>query len=89
MGEGDFPLDGVECPPYKGDTSNGDNDMTTEQQIAADLKLCDMIQVLGTRSAQRKARAHRKACFAAIAEMNRASGLDQLSDDELMAELMA
>ena len=63
--------------------------MTTEQQIAADLDLCDMIQVLGTRSAKRKARAHRKACYAAIAEMNRASGLDQLSDDELMAELMA
>ena len=63
--------------------------MTTEQQIAADLDLCDMIQVLGTRSAKRKARAHRKACFAAIAEMNRASGFDQLSDDELLAELMA
>lgn len=63
--------------------------MTTEQQIAADLNLCDMIQVLGTCSAKRKARAHRKACFAAIAEMNRAAGLDQLSDDELMAELIA
>lgn len=63
--------------------------MTPEQQIAADLNLCDMIQVLGTRSAKRKARAHRKACFAAIAEMNRAAGLDQLTDDELMAELMA
>lgn len=63
--------------------------MTTEQQIAADLDLCDMIQVFGPRSAKRKARAHRKACFAAIAEMNRDAGLDQLSDDELMAELIA
>jgi hypothetical protein len=63
--------------------------MTTEQQIAADLDLIDAIEVLGTRSAKRKARARRKACFAAIKEMNRASGLDQLTDDELMAELMA
>ena len=63
--------------------------MTTEQQIAADLNLIDLIEALGTPSAKRKARAHRKACFAAIAEMNRASGLDQLSDDELLAELTA
>jgi hypothetical protein len=63
--------------------------MTTEQQIAADLNLCDMISVFGNASAKRKARAHRKVCFAAIKEMNRAAGLAQLTDDELMAELLA
>ena len=62
--------------------------MTAEYQIAADLNLIDMIQVFGNRAAKRKAAAHRKACYAAIKEMNRASGLDQLSDDELLAELM-
>jgi hypothetical protein len=61
---------------------------TIEQQIAADLDLCDMIQAFGTRTAKRKARAHRKACFSAIAEMNRASGFSELSDDELLAELL-
>jgi hypothetical protein len=63
--------------------------MTIEQQIAADLNLCDLIAAIGNRSAKRKAAAHRKACFAAIKEMNKADGLDQLSHDELMAELMA
>ena len=62
--------------------------MNAEQQIAADLDLIDAIEVLGTRTAKRKARAHRKACFAAIKEMNREAGLDRLTDDELLAELM-
>jgi hypothetical protein len=62
--------------------------MNTEQQIAADLDLCDMIEVFGNRTAKRKARAHRKACFAAIAEMNRVDGFGELSDDELLAELL-
>lgn len=62
---------------------------TIEQQIGSDLALIDMISALGTRAAKRKANAHRKACFAAIKEMNKADGLDQLSDDELMAELAA
>jgi hypothetical protein len=61
----------------------------TEQAIAADLDLCDMILAFGTPAAKRKARAHRKACFAEIARMNAESGLDKLSDDELLAELMA
>jgi len=63
--------------------------MTTEQQIAADLNLCDLISAIGNRASKRKATIHRKACFAAIREMNKDDGLDQLSDDELMAELMA
>lgn len=61
--------------------------MTTEQQIAADLDLCDMIAAFGTRAAKRKATAHRRACFAAIKEMNKASGFGNMSDDELLAEL--
>jgi len=61
--------------------------MTIEQKIAADLELCDMISVFGNRSAKRKATAQRKACFAAIREMNKRDGLDKISTDELLAEL--
>jgi hypothetical protein len=67
----------------------GVKQMNIEQQIAADLDLCDMIAVFGNASAKRKARAHRKACFAAIAEINKADGFGNLSDDELLAELIA
>jgi len=62
--------------------------MTIEQQIAADLDLCDMIAAFGNANAKRKARAHRKACFAAIKEMNKADGLSELTDDEILAELL-
>ena len=61
--------------------------MTDFNAIAADLEICDMVQALGDRKSKRKATAHRKACFAAIAEANRADGLDNISDDELLAEL--
>jgi hypothetical protein len=46
-----------------------------------------MISVFGNRSAKRKATAQRKACFAAIREMNKRDGLDKISTDELLAEL--
>jgi hypothetical protein len=62
--------------------------MNIEAQIAADLNLIDMIQVFGNRSAKRKAAAHRKACYAAIKQMNEESGFAQLSDDDLLAELL-
>jgi hypothetical protein len=59
-----------------------------EQAIAADLNLCDLISAIGSKSAKRKASAHRKACMAQIKAWNVADGIN-LSDDELMAELMA
>lgn len=61
----------------------------TEQAIAADLDLCDMILAFGTPAAKRKARAHRKACFAEIKRMNAEAGTDQMSVDELFAALQA
>jgi hypothetical protein len=60
-----------------------------EQAIAKDLELCDMIMALGTKSAKAKARKHRKACFAQIKAWNVENGLDGLSDDELLKELLA
>jgi len=59
-----------------------------EQAIAKDLELCDLIAAIGTRASKRKAAAHRKACMAQIKAWNVEDGLN-LSDDELMAELMA
>ena len=61
--------------------------MNTEQQIAKDLDLIDAVEVLGTKANVKKARKHRKACFAAIKAMNVADGLDSLSDDKLLQEL--
>ena len=61
----------------------------TEQAIAADLDLCDMILAFGTPTAKRKARAHRKVCFAEIKRMNEAAGTDKMSVDELLAALQA
>ena len=58
-----------------------------EQAIARDLELCDIIAALGSRSAKAKARKHRKACMAQIKAWNKADGLDQISTEELMAEL--
>jgi hypothetical protein len=46
-----------------------------------------MIIAFGTKASKRKARDHRKACFAAIAEMNKVAGFSDMSDDELFAEL--
>ena len=63
--------------------------MTDFNAIATDLEICDMVQALGERKAKRKALAHRKACFDAIADANRADGLDNISDDDLLAELFA
>ena len=59
-----------------------------EQAIAKDLDLCDLIDALGTKSAKRKAKAQRAACYAQIKAWNDADGQPRASDDELMAELM-
>ena len=61
--------------------------MTTEQQIAADLALCDMGLALTTGKTKTKYTKHRKACFKALHEMNVSDGLDKLSDEDLLAEL--
>ncbi|OYV54527.1 MAG: hypothetical protein B7Z76_14220 [Acidiphilium sp. 20-67-58] len=57
--------------------------------IAADLDLCDLGLVLTTGSRRRTFASHRKACFDALKAMNAAEGLDQISDDDLLAELLS
>ena len=59
-----------------------------EQAIAKDLDLCDLIDALGTKSAKRKAKAQRAACYAQIKAWNDEDGQPWASDDELLAELM-
>ena len=61
--------------------------MTTEQQIGNDLNTINLIMAIGSKSSKRKAEKQRKACFAEIAKMNKNDGLDNLTDDELLAQL--
>jgi hypothetical protein len=61
----------------------------TERQIAADLDLIDLVFAIGSKSAKRKALAHRKACFAEIKKMNDAENLGEMSNEELLAQLLA
>lgn len=63
--------------------------MTEMHKIASDLDLCDLGLALTKGATRRRYADHRKACFARIAELNRLEGLDQISDDELLAELTA
>jgi hypothetical protein len=65
------------------------NRTTTEQQIGADLAQIDLINAIGTKQAKRIARKHRASCFEEIKRMNQDDGLDNLTDDELLAELFA
>jgi hypothetical protein len=65
----------------------GDRSMTDFQAIAADLDLCDTGLALTKGAIRRKYATHRKACFAAIKDANKADGLDSLSDDELLDAL--
>jgi len=62
--------------------------MTIEQKIGDDLAKIDLIEALGTKSAKLAARKHRAACYAELARMNKADGLDALTDDELLEELI-
>lgn len=59
----------------------------TEQAIGRDLDLCDLGMTLTSGTVRRRYARHRKACFAEIRKMNKADGLDAMSDDELLAEL--
>jgi antitoxin component HigA of HigAB toxin-antitoxin module len=61
----------------------------TEQQVGADLAKIDLINAIGSKSAKRIAMKHRAACFTEIKRMNQEDGLDNLADDELLAELFA
>jgi len=58
-----------------------------EQQIAADLALCDMIDAFGTRANKAAARKQRKAIQAQIKAWNIEDGLDDMTTDELLAAL--
>lgn len=60
-----------------------------EQQIASDLNLIAMIEFAGDRSAKRAAKAQRKAINAQIKAWNKEDGIADLSDADLLAELMA
>lgn len=61
----------------------------TEQAIAADLDLCDLGLALTKGKARRPFIQQRKACFAAIKAMNKADGLNKLTDDELLDALLS
>lgn len=56
--------------------------------MGRDLDLCDQIEALGSPAAKRKARAQRRAIYQALKARNAADGLDGLSDDEILAELL-
>lgn len=60
---------------------------TCTQIIGSDLEKIDLIMAIGSKSAKRKALRHRKACFAEIARMNVADGLNNISDEDLLASL--
>lgn len=60
-----------------------------EQQIAADLNLIAMIEFAGDKSAKRAAKAQRKAIQAQIKAWNVEDGLADMTDAEILAELMA
>ena len=60
-----------------------------EQQIARDLELCDLVSAIGTKSARAKARKHRRSCMDQIRQWNKEDGLDNMTDDEILADLLA
>ena len=60
-----------------------------EQQIANDLDLCDLGLALTRGKTRRLYERQRAACFAEMKRMNAADGLDQMSDDDLLAALIA
>lgn len=58
-----------------------------EQAIAADLNACDLGLLMTKGKVRRQYVAHRKACIAAIKQMNQDDGLAGMSDAELLAAL--
>jgi len=62
---------------------------TTEQALAHDIELCELGMALTKGKRWAAYAKHRKACMAAIREMNVSDGLDRMTADELLAELLA
>jgi hypothetical protein len=60
---------------------------TIERQISSDLDKIDLVLAIGSKSAKRKAMAHRKACFAELKKMSIKDGTAGLSDEEILAQL--
>jgi hypothetical protein len=56
-----------------------------ERAIANDLNLCDLVLAVGGKKAKRKAKAHRRACFAQIQSWNK--GAPSMTDAEILAAL--
>lgn len=59
----------------------------TEQAIGRDLAACDLGLALTSGALKRRYAAQRKACFKGIRELNKADGLDGLSDTKLLNQL--
>lgn len=62
---------------------------SVEQAIATDLELCDLGIALTKGKLRRQYINHRKECFKALDELSKSDGFDKMSDDELLAELLA
>ncbi len=61
---------------------------TTDAAIINDIILCE-VGMAFTKGKRRKAfKDHRAACFAEMKRMNERDGMNNMSDDELLAELM-
>ena len=58
-----------------------------EQRIARDLAQCDLGLATTTGKVRRKYLVQKRACLRAIAEMNAADGLGEVSDEELLRSL--
>ena len=63
--------------------------MTDFDAIARDLALCDLGLALTTGKLRKRYVRQRAACVATLKEANRADGLADLTDDELLAALTA
>ena len=59
-----------------------------EAAIGRDLQVCDVGLALTKGKTRRRYAQHRKACMQQIAAWNIQDGLDKMTDDELLAELM-
>lgn len=61
----------------------------TEQAIALDLAAIDTALYFAKGAARRPLLAHKRACMAQIKAWNREDQIDNMTADELLAELMA
>jgi hypothetical protein len=61
--------------------------MTIEQAIARDLDQCDLGLAITSGKLKRRYAKHRRDCFAALREMNKADGMDTMTAAEILAAL--